>query len=69
MKHVLTIIFLLVYYSWSYGQDIYKGNISDGKSKEALAYVNLGIVGKNVGTVSDIYGNFKIELDQKYDND
>ncbi|PCH66436.1 MAG: hypothetical protein COC01_07960 [Bacteroidetes bacterium] len=69
MKNALLIFLVLTFLSCSYSQVIYEGNISDGNSKVVLPYVNLGIVGKNVGTVSDINGNFKIELDAKYDND
>ena len=34
-----------------------------------LSYVNIGIVGKNVGTVSDINGNFEIPLKEIYNQD
>ena len=34
-----------------------------------IGFVNIGIVGKNIGTVSDEFGNFMINLDNIYDND
>jgi hypothetical protein len=34
-----------------------------------VAYVNVGIIGKNVGTVTDQSGNFSIHLDKIYDKD
>jgi CarboxypepD_reg-like domain len=34
-----------------------------------IGYVNIGIIGKNVGTVSDQDGYFTIRLDDKYNND
>lgn len=44
------------------------GNVFDSKSKEALAYVNIGIADKGIGTVSDINGNFSINLPDSLDN-
>ncbi|HLN21440.1 MAG TPA: carboxypeptidase-like regulatory domain-containing protein [Bacteroidales bacterium] len=34
-----------------------------------VSYVNVGIVGKNVGTVTDPDGNFSLELQDKFDDD
>lgn len=51
------------------GQTNYKGNLSDKTSHEVLPYVNIGIVGKNIGTVSDIHGNFELDLQKENDND
>ena len=34
-----------------------------------VSFVNVGIIGKNVGTVTDQSGNFSIELDNIYDKD
>ena len=68
MKSITMFILLLVY-SQTYGQKIYKGTLIDSQTKEALGFVNIGIVGKNIGTVSDINGNFGIRLDPTYDSD
>jgi hypothetical protein len=38
-------------------------------SNSGVAYVNVGIIGKNVGTVTDQSGKFSIELDKIYDKD
>lgn len=68
MKKIITIILLC----WSVlvcGQDVFSGMIIDGESGEVLPYVNVGVVGKNVGTVTDINGVFSLEIDAKYDAD
>ena len=46
-----------------------KGKVLSGETKSGIGFANIGIIGKNVGTVSDEAGNFTIELDKIYDND
>ena len=36
---------------------------------QPIQFVNIGIIGKNIGTVSDAAGWFKIELNSKFDKD
>ena len=43
--------------------------VLSSETKSGIAFVNVGIVGKNVGTVTDLNGNFSIELDNIYNND
>jgi hypothetical protein len=43
--------------------------IKDSKSQLPIRYVNIGIVGKNIGTVSDSLGNFQLELTNALDTD
>jgi hypothetical protein len=38
-------------------------------NNSGVAFVNVGIIGKNVGTVTNQYGNFSIQLDKIYDKD
>lgn len=52
-----------------FSQDLLEGQIIDGPSKLPLAWVNIGIVGENIGTVSNNEGNFKIEINEKYNQD
>jgi len=47
----------------------YTGKVIDAQTGEPLPYVNVGIVGQNVGTVTDIEGVFKIRLDDEHDRD
>ena len=59
---------LFLTYSYSEAQH-FAGKIIDSASKQPLKYVSIGIVGKNIGTVSDESGNFTIDLDAQYNND
>lgn len=43
-------------------QNILSGQIIDAKTKKGLAYVNIGIVGKNIGTVSTFNGDFRLKI-------
>ncbi len=47
----------------------YSGKIYIAGTETGISFVNIGIIGRNVGTVSDIDGNFKIELESDYDTD
>jgi hypothetical protein len=38
-------------------------------NNSGIGFVNVGIIGKNVGTVTDQSGNFSIQLDKIYDKD
>jgi hypothetical protein len=38
-------------------------------NKQPIEFVNIGIVGKNIGTVTDLNGRFNFFVDSKYDND
>lgn len=46
-----------------------KGKVVCSESNSGIGYVSIGIVGKNVGTVSDQEGNFSLSIDKAYDND
>jgi len=45
-------------------QKFIEGEIQNSKSLEPLAYVNIGIANKNVGTVSNINGKFRLKLNE-----
>lgn len=62
MRSVLSLLLLLSSYS-SFAQLNYKGQILDAKTQEPLPYVNIGIVGKGVGTVTDEEGLFYLAID------
>ena len=61
-------IFFLLYASWLHAQE-YTGVIKDAKSGVIIPYVNIGIVNKGVGTVSQGDGSFHIPLSEIYDKD
>ena len=39
---------------------LFKGKVIDAQTKQLIAYVNLGIANKNIGTVSQLDGSFQI---------
>ncbi len=45
------------------------GVILDSETKQILSYVNIGIAGKNVGTVSDENGKFALEISEEMKNE
>ena len=65
---LITIVLCLLLISNCYSQTIL-GTVQNTTTKSPIGYVNIGIVGKNVGTVSDEKGNFVIELNDQYDKD
>ena len=69
-KSLLVFYFLIFLFQQSHSQSkVYEGVLKDINSKEALAYVNIGVLNKNSGTVSDVNGQFQLVLDEKYDNE
>lgn len=67
-KAVLFSIFCIICIS-GFSQNVLEGYVRDKQSNEGLPYVNIGIIGKNVGTVSRSDGWFSIILDDKYSDD
>jgi len=53
---LLFISFFLIQH-WSMAQTV-EGTIQNEATGEGLAYVNIGVMGKNVGTVSNTQGRF-----------
>lgn len=47
----------------------FKGRVVDKKNNQPLAFVNIGVINKDIGTVSDENGNFSIDLSKSSEND
>jgi CarboxypepD_reg-like domain len=47
----------------------WQGQVLSSETNFGIGFVNVGIIGRNIGTVSDESGNFTINLDNIYDND
>ena len=45
-----------------YGQTVYSGEVVDADSGEPIPFVNIGVPGRGLGTVSDEHGQFLLEL-------
>jgi hypothetical protein len=61
MKKILLLAAFVVLSVGVYAQVI-EGIIKDSRTKERLPYVNVGIIGKGIGTVTDNAGAFKITV-------
>ncbi|TJY37772.1 carboxypeptidase-like regulatory domain-containing protein [Pontimicrobium aquaticum] len=68
IKYYITTIFIISSLDL-FSQNLIEGQIIDSKSKQPLAWVNIGIAGKSIGTVSNNEGNFKMEINDKYNQD
>lgn len=51
-----------------FGQTI-SGTVLDQKDNDVLSYVNIGVPGKNIGTVSNTQGSFSLDLTKANDSD
>ena len=63
------LLFLLECYLFSFSQNIFKGKVLNKSTNAPMSYVNVGIINKNIGTVSDINGRFNIELTNNINSD
>jgi len=65
-----TLLFLTLELLWLavHSQSV-SGKIIDADSKNPLEYVNIGVVGKNKGTVCDRNGLFSLDLPEHFDED
>jgi hypothetical protein len=63
------LLLFVLFISNAANSQCHKGIVLSSDTKSAIGYVNVGIVGKNVGTVADGSGNFTITLDNIYDKD
>jgi len=63
------IFLLLILISNSLFGQTFSGKVIYSKSNLPIEFVNIGIVGKNIGTTSDIRGNYNISIDSLFDND
>lgn len=61
MKQTLLAVLLLLFFACADAQ-VYEGIVKDAKTNENLVYVNVGILGKSTGTVTDNNGHFSLTL-------
>ncbi|QHS56980.1 carboxypeptidase-like regulatory domain-containing protein [Mucilaginibacter sp. 14171R-50] len=61
MKRLLLVAFLIFSGLFANAQ-VFDGVVKDAKTNLPLPYVNVGIIGKAVGTVTDSLGRYKINL-------
>lgn len=68
MKVIYLLFIFLIYYSVAFSQ-AYSGKLVDKHSGVPILYANIGISNKNIGTVSNAKGEFKLELNSTEDYD
>ena len=68
-KLKLCIIVFILAFNMLYGQRKITGSVFDENNNLPIEYVNIGIVGKNIGTVSDKDGKFSLLIESQYTND
>ena len=67
IANLLAIIFISAF-GTLLAQDV-TGVVIDANSKQPIQFVNIGIAGKNKGTVSDVNGKFHLVIDSSFDSD
>ncbi|MCL2098167.1 MAG: carboxypeptidase-like regulatory domain-containing protein [Bacteroidales bacterium] len=67
-KVALGMVFILTF-SVLQGQNRISGSVLNAESNLLIEYVNIGIVGRNIGTVSDKNGQFNLLVESQYLND
>jgi len=66
-KYLIALFFIIN--SFSVKSQTITGDIKDAKSNKALAYVNIGIKKKNIGTASQVNGIFSLNIPKEYSGD
>lgn len=61
----VTILVLLMFMVPVHAQDFYTGTLLDAKTGEALAYVNIGVLDRGIGTVSNEEGKFQLKISKE----
>lgn len=63
MKYLFGLFFLVIMLPLH--SQVYEGVVFDSETKESLPYINIGLVGKDIGTVSDVNGKFSVNVPQE----
>ncbi len=67
MQKIITIVLLLI--SQLHGTAQISGKVFDSETKEPIAFANIGLLGKSIGTVSDVQGNFSLPISESNNKD
>lgn len=66
---ILSFLVVSVISSANLMAQVHSGFITCKQTGQPVEYANIGIVGKNVGTVSNDKGYYSLQIDEKYSND
>lgn len=70
MRNILLIILILTLNFFGYSQNItMNGLIIDSETKKPIEFVNIGILNKNQGTITNPKGEFNLTLPKEYETD
>jgi hypothetical protein len=61
--------FFLLFISGLVFSQSQRGRVLSSETNSGIGFVDVGIIGKNIGTVTDKAGNFTLTLDNIYNND
>jgi len=64
-KIVITLLLLATSLPWLSAQKVLEGIVIDAETNLGIPFVNIGLVGKDVGTVTDENGQFRLHLKGK----
>ena len=56
------LIFFLFFFTWTLQVQFHLGKVLDAAGRKPLPYTNTGILSQNLGRVSDMWGDFSLEL-------
>lgn len=65
----LSNLFFICLASFTIQAQTYTGVVMCKESQKPIGYVNIGIIGKGIGTVSDHNGSYSIQIGAEYNND
>lgn len=65
-KSLLLLLFAMAFSSFAFGQRSISGTITDAETGEPLIGANILVVGTSSGTITDIDGNFELNLPEGY---
>lgn len=68
MKIYIFLVLILISNLPLSAQD-FTGQVFDSKTKQPIPYVNIGIIKKGIGTLSDEQGNFSLKIEDKFNED
>lgn len=69
MKNLLSVVFIFLISCNIISAQNISGIVIDEKSNLPVAYVNIGVAEKNIGTVSDVIGRFNLRVDSISDDE
>lgn len=68
-RSVILGVVLVLTFGIIHGQGKITGSVVNAENNLPIEYVNIGIVGKNIGTISDMNGQFDFSIEPQYLND